>query len=244
MSLYNLLCGKNPSTFLILALLGLKENDIERFRDCDIDFDEEEIHILARTGGGNREDYPNDVITSHPCYKHDEDDDFDCTYAHYYLRFPPEVMDISELANIEENGIPASVIQAIRKVEDRPETKGDIYTKNRRIQQEKFDELLRYRHVMRENGWIWIPLTDHGMEGMLGVIERTGGEILGDIISIPKLRILVDSPLYGKSSTEQCRAFISPDRVNGNWEPDIEARKRYVELFKEKYPKSIHNLES
>jgi len=86
MSFYNMIFGKNPDTKDILALLGLSETDIERFRDCYINDDE--ICIYTRTGGGNREYYPNEVLTSHPNYIRDEDDDYDCTYATYYFSLP------------------------------------------------------------------------------------------------------------------------------------------------------------
>lgn len=86
MSLYNMIFGKNPNTKDILALLGLEETDIERFRDCYIDGDE--ICIYTRTGGANREHYHNKVLTSHPNYKYDADDDYDCTYATYYFSLP------------------------------------------------------------------------------------------------------------------------------------------------------------
>lgn len=88
MSLYNILFGKNPDTKEILAALNLTEGYIERFRDCWIDEDNGEIVIYTRTGGGNREDFPNEVLTSHPLYRYDEDDDFDCTYALYHFSLP------------------------------------------------------------------------------------------------------------------------------------------------------------
>lgn len=88
MSLYNMLFGKNPDTAPILAALNLSEGMIERFRDVWIDEDENRIVIYTRTGGGNREYYQNEVLTSHPLYIRDEDDDFDSTYAKYYFAIP------------------------------------------------------------------------------------------------------------------------------------------------------------
>lgn len=88
MSFYNMLFGQNPSTEQILSLLNLKKEDIERFRDCGIDGDG--IYIFTRTGGGNRESYPNEILTSHPLYKYDFDDSFDNTYAYYYFESPEQ----------------------------------------------------------------------------------------------------------------------------------------------------------
>ena len=96
MTMYNMLFGENPSTDEILALLGLTEDDVERFRCCwikyDAEYDEEpRIVILARTGGDNREQWPNEKLTSHPCYIRDYDDDWDATYACYEFVMPEEV---------------------------------------------------------------------------------------------------------------------------------------------------------
>lgn len=55
---------------------------------------------MCRTGGGNREDYPNAALTTHPLYLRDVDDDYDPTYAHYYFRIPEVV-----LAELAEQGL-------------------------------------------------------------------------------------------------------------------------------------------
>jgi hypothetical protein len=86
--MYNLLFGKNPETADILKVIGLAESDVERFRDCGVDQAHNQIWVYTRTGGGNREDYPNEALTSSPHYLYDEDDDFDCTYATYYFSIP------------------------------------------------------------------------------------------------------------------------------------------------------------
>ena len=89
MSLYNMIFGKNQRTKEILATLGLDELDIERFRDCHVDKEDGKIVILTRTGGGNREYYPNKRLIEHPNYLYDEDDEYDSTYAYYYFSIPP-----------------------------------------------------------------------------------------------------------------------------------------------------------
>lgn len=88
MSLYNMLFGMNPDTDKILSVLSLDKDEIERFRDCGVNEAKGQIWIYTRTGGGNREDYPNEILTSHPNYLYDEDDDFDSTYATYYFSIP------------------------------------------------------------------------------------------------------------------------------------------------------------
>lgn len=88
--LYNLVFGENRAADAILATLGLTREDCGRFRDCFVA--QGEIAVYTRNGGGNREEYQNtiDELAKHPCYLRDEDDDFDCTYATIYFRFPDE----------------------------------------------------------------------------------------------------------------------------------------------------------
>ena len=95
MSLYNMLHGFSPNAAAILRALDLDPNQIERFRDASFGKDGEApvLHIFCRTGGGNREDYPNTVLTSHPLYLRDHDDEYDYTYAHYYFKIPQKVLD-------------------------------------------------------------------------------------------------------------------------------------------------------
>lgn len=79
---------RNPSSKQVLDALGLKETEIERFRGCGVD--DGKIIIHCRTGGGNREYYPNNALVSNKYYLYDKDDDWDSTYADYYFRIPEE----------------------------------------------------------------------------------------------------------------------------------------------------------
>lgn len=112
MSLYNALFGTHSGSTVFLAMLGLTSNDVPRFRTCFLQDDHIVIH--TRTGGGNRDyydseescrsNYPemfatdgpnpegpwNSDLISNEFYVRDEDDDFDCTYANFYFRFPPD----------------------------------------------------------------------------------------------------------------------------------------------------------
>ena len=90
-----MLHGFSPNAAAILHALALDPKQIDRFRDASFgkDGDQHVLHIFCRTGGGNREDYPNTVLTSHPLYLRDHDDEYDCTYAHYYFKIPQSVLD-------------------------------------------------------------------------------------------------------------------------------------------------------
>jgi len=89
MSLYNMLFGRNPSADILLAMLGITQAEVPRFRDCFLD-DQNHIVIHTRTGGGNRDDYEsqNTALTLVPGYISDSDDDFDCTYADFLYAIP------------------------------------------------------------------------------------------------------------------------------------------------------------
>ncbi len=110
MSLYNMMFGVSPLAGLTLQSLNLTPNDIPRFRDAYFDAEENRLVIYTRTGGGNREYYGgpngydnedyggpfNEDLEAHPNYLHDEDDDFDCTYAYFYFSIPESFVPIFE----------------------------------------------------------------------------------------------------------------------------------------------------
>lgn len=98
MNLYNLLMGRNPQPDLLLAVIGLQESDIERFRDVFVSDDFKEIHVYTRTGGGNRGDYPNLIMRHSPYWISSEDDDYDCTYCTDVFRVPDEAVDVLKKA--------------------------------------------------------------------------------------------------------------------------------------------------
>lgn len=95
MSLYNMLHGTTPATFLVLPMLGKHPDKYPRFRDCFLRDEEhpeynDHIHVYTRTGGGNREAYQvgNDEIRAMPDFVTDFDDSFDSTFASWVFRVP------------------------------------------------------------------------------------------------------------------------------------------------------------
>ena len=83
--LYGMMYGQNPDSERILSCLDLTREDVERYRDCNLHFENCEITILARTGGRNREQWPQEKLTSHPAYLRDHDCDWDETYACFHF---------------------------------------------------------------------------------------------------------------------------------------------------------------
>lgn len=100
MSLYNMMFGQNPMSYLLLAALKLTPDDFGRFRDAWIQ--DGKIAVYTRCGGGNREGYQDmfEAMEVHPNYDSDRDDDFDCTYATLFFNFPDEYRE--PLSKIEE----------------------------------------------------------------------------------------------------------------------------------------------
>ncbi len=90
MSLYNMLHGHNPNALQLLELLQLTDADFGRYRDVYLK--DGYIVVHTRNGGGNREDYEFvfDNVAEHPWYSHNEDCDFDQTYADIYFKIPDD----------------------------------------------------------------------------------------------------------------------------------------------------------
>ena len=143
MSLYNILFGVNNAAPMLLSCLGFKSTDIPRFRDCFIRGNNIVIH--TRTGGGNRGyyeseeccrlNYPEDfdnvddpsgpwnsTMSNNAFYICDDDDEYDCTYANFYFRFPDEyVNDLTALAERSETYKPSDKWQALFKAMEKTE---------------------------------------------------------------------------------------------------------------------------
>ena len=99
MSLYNMMHGMHPFAAALVTCLGFEKfGDVPRFRDCFIFQDE--IRILTRTGGGNREEYAeqNRELTERDGYIRDWDDPFDSTFAWWAFAWPETHRDALQAA--------------------------------------------------------------------------------------------------------------------------------------------------
>lgn len=91
MSLYNILNGFDPDCVLLMPMLGRKQNEYPRFRDCFLSDDKKHIVIYTRVGGNNRNSgFNEDVLYKDPNFVRTWDDDFDSTYGYYEFRVPKE----------------------------------------------------------------------------------------------------------------------------------------------------------
>lgn len=247
MSFYNLICGKNPDTAIILALIGFKEVDIERFRDCWIDFECEEIIIYTRTGGNNRYVYPQKELYKSPYFKTTHNDEYDSTYAYFSFEFPNEIAeDILALRDISENGISANLIRWISKTSDRPPTEGDRIKTTHDYQRSVIEGLQKEGHCSKAfNGHTIVPLSDYGMEYILRAMEAANGELLVYNILPLKLDVRLNVPKWAEDAKkpdieqEKCRVSISPPN---NWPIDSEVWERWRIKFAESYPAAIATI--
>lgn len=87
MSLYNMANGFNPACVFIMPMLGRKQYEWPRFRDCFVQ--DEDIAIYTRVGGGNRNcGFGEEELYEDPNFIKTWDDDFDSTYATYLFKVP------------------------------------------------------------------------------------------------------------------------------------------------------------
>ena len=88
MSLYNMMMGFNPACVVIMPMLGRKQDEYPRFRDCFVT-DEGNIAIYTRVGGGNRDcGYGEDELYKDENFITTYDDEYDNTYGTYEFRVP------------------------------------------------------------------------------------------------------------------------------------------------------------
>ena len=89
MSLYNMPCGFSPACFWLMPMLGRKQEEWPRFRDCFLGENKDTIVIYTRVGGGNREcGYGEEKLYEDPNFLKTWDDDYDSTYGYYEFKVP------------------------------------------------------------------------------------------------------------------------------------------------------------
>lgn len=78
--------GFNPSCIFFMPMLGRKQDEWPRFRDCFLSNDGKRIVIYTRVGGNNRNSgYGEEDLYDDPNFITTYDDDHDSTYGYYCL---------------------------------------------------------------------------------------------------------------------------------------------------------------
>ena len=96
-----MLFASNPLAGYLLYHLGLRTQEIGRFRDISIVKADGEyrLRLLTRMGGGNRLSYEENIssLKKHPLYLEDRDSKGDNTYAEFDFRMPETLIaDLNE----------------------------------------------------------------------------------------------------------------------------------------------------
>lgn len=115
MSFYNMVNGFNPACVLIMPMLGRKQEEWPRFRDCFVT-KENTIAIYTRVGGGNRNcGYGEEELYKDPNFIKTYDDDYDETYATYEFSVPEKWnADFERIVNGDLNSVSAEYIQYLK----------------------------------------------------------------------------------------------------------------------------------
>ena len=120
MSMYNIMNkGSNENAHEILNMIGLTENDIPRYRDVSLWNNNTEIRVITRVGGGNRQDYQEEINTlkQNEFYLKDIDDDFDSTYAYIFFKVPTECLETVKDMKTDERTIKQKTDDSIKEFE-------------------------------------------------------------------------------------------------------------------------------
>lgn len=231
MSLYNMLFGRNSQTDLLLAVIGFKPNDVERLRDVFAEDEGATIAVYTRTGGGNREDYPQAALYASPHFRTTFDDDFDTTYATFVFNTPPEfVDDVRNLSDVLEHGLRPEFVRHLAATLRREPTEAD---REHQAYESERQALSRLAHSMA-NGHTFVPHSDAAMKGALKLAEANDGSLRSCWGLLP-LRLV---------AIENARHLGSYVRVaiDYKWEVDDAYLARCVEQFSTEFPKAVARM--
>lgn len=236
MSFYNMLFGRNPQTALLLAVIGLRENDVERFRDVYVSEDGHAIEVYTRTGGGNRDDYPNLTMRKLPGWQGSVDDDYDTTYCTDTFAVPDEwVTDVAALSDIFANGLRKEFGDHLLKTLRRDPTEGDKYAAAYEAEQR---ELANVAHV-KANGHTFVPLDDYAMERALKLAEANEGKLRSCWGILPlQLKLQQNHMPHPQARDADARSHMVRAKIDVDfgWRIDEAYWQHCCERWSDKYP--------
>lgn len=239
MSFYNMLFGRNGQSDLLLAVIGLRENDVERFRDVHASGDGTSIYVYTRTGGGNRGDYPNRILRKAAGWQGSEDDDYDSTYCLDTFQVPAKwAADVAALTDVFANGIRKPFAKHLAKTLRREPTDSD---KAAAAYESERQELAKQAHSMA-NGHTFVPHNDYAMEVALKLAEAHGGKLRSCWGILPiKLTVEQNKSPYPNARDATIRDHLVRVEVgySHRWEIDDDYWQHCLRRFIEKYPLSM-----
>jgi hypothetical protein len=243
MSLYNLLFGRNPQTALLLAVIGLRENDVERLRDVYAEPDGSKITVYTRTGGGNRDDYPNLQLRKAEGWVGSVDDDFDSTYCTDTFAIPVEWQaDVSALSDVLTHGMRPEFARHLSKTLRREPTESDKSAAAYASEVAALSSVRGYK----ANGHTFVPFDDNAMKKALELAEANNGQlgscwgILPLVLDIKRNHRPYPNAPSPDLSMHLVRAEID---VSLKWEIDTEYWQHCVARWSNEFPKAIAQIQ-
>lgn len=117
MSLYNMMNGFNPACLYIMPMLGRKQEEYPRFRDCYVTEDRN-IAIYTRVGGGNRNcGFGEELLYEDKNFIKTYDDDYDSTYGTYEFSVPDEWKeDFEKIMAGKTNEVSDKYVEQVKKI--------------------------------------------------------------------------------------------------------------------------------
>ena len=239
MSMYNLMFGKNPRASLLLAVVGLREVDVERFRDVHVDNDGREIAVYTRTGGGNRTDYPQLLLLSNPLFVRTEDDEFDSTYATFFFRVPDGMdADVRALEDVLEHGIRQEFARHLARTLKRAPTDADL---EREAYDAEARALSNVPHV-KANGHTFVPYTDGAMDTALRLAELNNGELRTAWGILPLTLAVKRNDVRFPQARQESWREMDRVRIDYEWTIDAEYWERCKQRYADEYPKAMAKI--
>lgn len=243
MSLYNMLFGRNPQTALLLAVIGLRENDVERLRDVSAEPDGSEISVYTRTGGGNREDYPNLALRKAEGWSGSVDDSFDSTYCTDTFAVPVQWQaDVAGLSDILTHGLRPEFAQHLSKTLRREPTESDKEAAAYAAEAAALSSVRGYK----ANGHTFVPYDDSAMKKALELAEANEGRLRSCWGILPlALEVKQNHRPYPNAPSADLNQHIvrAEIDVRFNWAIDEEYWQHCVARWATVFPKAIAQIQ-
>ena len=117
MNLYNMLNGFNPACLFFMPMLGRKQDEYPRFRDCFLSEDDERIVIFTRVGGNNRNcGFGEEELYNDPNFVKTYDDEEDSTYGYYEFNVPEKWKeDFKKIINGDRIGVSDEYVTYVKE---------------------------------------------------------------------------------------------------------------------------------
>lgn len=239
-----MLFGRNSQTALLLAVIGLRENDVERLRDVFASEDGSEIQVYTRTGGGNRDYYPQLVMREAKGWNGSQDDDYDSTYCTDTFSVNPKWhKDVAGLSDVFTHGLRKAFAAHLSKTLRREPTESD---RAAAAYQEESERVRKTRHIMA-NGHTFVPLDDHAMRVALGLSEKNGGELRSCWGILPLSLTVTEWHIrWPNARDEKTRNTVERATIDQmpHWKIDQRYWQHCLDVFSEEFPVSIAKIDA